>query len=139
MLDFEGNLIEEKLCEPKHILDDKDDDFEMEDYGEPPAISAIIDQVCEQAPLEVGMNDDDIANHLNNIPELAAITSTLDPAVFTATLDDNIMQSKFGMSVGAQHGASDTTAKVTAAHQEKSRGITPSRLAKVFYIDEKIQ
>ena len=49
MLDFEGQIIERNLRTDRTILEDEDDDYKMEDFGEDPEIAAIIDQVCDES------------------------------------------------------------------------------------------
>ena len=132
MLDFEGQIIERSLRTERHLLEDDDDD-NMEDYGEDPQIAAIIDQVCEEACPLFFDYDEPLCDE-----ELLGGNETLDPEEFIDAINERLAYSKFGMSVGALSGEDFDDFEIFAAHQDKPKGITKERLAKVFRIDEDI-
>ena len=130
MLDFEGNIIHEDLREPRSILEERDEDINMEDYGdEAPEISALMDQTCNNSISISRVDYDPDTTHRTS--DMKAISTTLNPDSLAMALQQRLHIGKFGMSVGAVPGM-----QISAAHQEKPKGIRPERLAKVFCIDE---
>ena len=133
MLDFEGQIIERNLRTDRTILEDEDDDYKMEDFGEDPEIAAIIDQVCDESmPL--------FSEYMEPLcdEEMIGPNETLDPDAFVESINERLAYSKFGMSVGALSGADYKDMEIFAAHQDKAKGITKERLAKVFRLDEDV-
>ena len=129
MLDFEGNIIEESLREPKELLMAEDDDVLMEDYGMNPEVSAIMDQVCDNVP---DLWNESMRSHVVNQVEIDAVNNVLNPKALATDIEDRLLLGKLGMATGCPPNL------IAAAHVERPKGISPSHLARVFCIDEKV-
>ena len=135
MLDFQGNIIpaEERLT----LLDSDSDDnmyAELDDVDFGVTIDAVFQDVCDSMPYVLGDDEYDSLEHEIWDNTIAAINPALDPHEMANAMNERLCFSKLGMSVGSM--VADPGFVVGATHQDKPKGISPERLAKVFRIDD---
>ena len=142
MIDFEGNIIIENEKEDKQFFDYPDSDEDIMDvlinavYMEDIA-PELTDKICNDAQV-IGYE-----SHVPNLIEheednqvasvLTSVTHSLDPPMFADALNERVSYSKFAMSIGST--LSEPRYVIGATHQARAKGITPSKLARVFRID----
>jgi hypothetical protein len=148
-LDWQGNIIQPEHCVRTLVDQDDTDAFISNVIVNETSLckteDSTIDSVMEGVSV---MNITADHQEQSSIPffedevgkQLCGISNSLDLPTFISNLNECLIYSKFGMSVGSMHAAipgeiDDLFIEVDAAHAEPPKGVSAKELLKVWKID----
>ena len=136
MIDFEGNMIDKETRDKQFFeYPNEEDDMRISSTAMHDISSLRVDEVCASAvTIGFDMHVPELIDTDQVSSVLTEVNDCLDLPSFANNLNERVNYGKFAMAVGATQTTPDYM--IGATHQEKPKGITSSRLAKVFSIDE---